>query len=818
MDPRALTTLEFDTVRTRLADFAAFSASRELALASQPVASPLTINHALTETSEARRLLELAPDFTIRSVRDVREAATTARIGATLDPRVLVDLRDHLESVASIRNAVLRLSGDLPNLANRASTLDPCSPLVRALRDAISDDAEVLDRASPELGRARTQVRSTYNRLMDTLRRILDTAVQRGLAQEPLITMRSGRYVVPIRATLRNVFRGIVHDESASGATVFMEPIAAVALNNDWRHAQILEAKEVERVLASLSALVATVSEPIIASVNTVASIDLAIARGRYARTLDAVHPDVRTDRAFNLPGARHPLLRDGVVPIDIHLGLIPGSDVQPPVPGTASPRKSVALQPVTSLLITGPNTGGKTVALKTAGLLHLMAQSGMHIPALPGASIAVFENIYADIGDEQSIEQSLSTFSSHLTNIVRILKVATSADLVLLDELGAGTDPVEGSALARAMISHLVSRGILTIATTHYSDLKAFAYETPGVQNASVEFNLQTLRPTYRLQIGVPGRSNALAIAERLGLPEAILSDAHSLINPEERRIDDMLAGILEERARALDARTNAARIESEVRVRLAHLEHRLALLDEEREAILRRASEEAIGLVDEARSRIRRAQSATLLPDANPWVGTQALKDLDATARQVLARPVRPARREPGPAEAPLRAGERVHVTRLGATGVLVTSPDASGSVEVQLGTLRTKVNVSEVTRVTRREADALSPGAVPDRKMTYSRGTTPANRPANAPPVGLQLDVRGSRADDVVPHVDRYLSDAFMGGMPWVRIIHGKGTGVLRQIIRQHLAGNPMIRQVEAASPSDGGEGATIVHLNN
>ncbi len=818
MDPRALTTLEFDTVRTRLADFAAFSASRELALASQPVASPLTINHALTETSEARRLLELAPDFTIRSVRDVREAATTARIGATLDPRVLVDLRDHLESVASIRNAVLRLSGDLPNLANRASTLDPCSPLVRALRDAISDDAEVLDRASPELGRARTQVRSTYNRLMDTLRRILDTAVQRGLAQEPLITMRSGRYVVPIRATLRNVFRGIVHDESASGATVFMEPIAAVALNNDWRHAQILEAKEVERVLASLSALVATVSEPIIASVNTVASIDLAIARGRYARTLDAVHPDVRTDRAFNLPGARHPLLRDGVVPIDIHLGLIPGSDVQPPVPGTASPRKSVALQPVTSLLITGPNTGGKTVALKTAGLLHLMAQSGMHIPALPGASIAVFENIYADIGDEQSIEQSLSTFSSHLTNIVRILKVATSADLVLLDELGAGTDPVEGSALARAMISHLVSRGILTIATTHYSDLKAFAYETPGVQNASVEFNLQTLRPTYRLQIGVPGRSNALAIAERLGLPEAILSDAHSLINPEERRIDDMLAGILEERARALDARTNAARIESEVRVRLAHLEHRLALLDEEREAILRRASEEAIGLVDEARSRIRRAQSATLLPDANPWVGTQALKDLDATARQVLARPVRPTRREPGPAEAPHRAGERVHVTRLGATGVLVTSPDASGSVEVQLGTLRTKVNVSEVTRVTRREADALSPGAVPDRKMTYSRGTTPANRPANAPPVGLQLDVRGSRADDVVPHVDRYLSDAFMGGMPWVRIIHGKGTGVLRQIIRQHLAGNPMIRQVEAASPSDGGEGATIVHLNN
>ncbi len=818
MDPRALTTLEFDTVRTRLADFAAFSASRELALASQPVASPLTINHALTETSEARRLLELAPDFTIRSVRDVREAATTARIGATLDPRVLVDLRDHLESVASIRNAVLRLSGDLPNLANRASTLDPCSPLVRALRDAISDDAEVLDRASPELGRARTQVRSTYNRLMDTLRRILDTAVQRGLAQEPLITMRSGRYVVPIRATLRNVFRGIVHDESASGATVFMEPIAAVALNNDWRHAQILEAKEVERVLASLSALVATVSEPIIASVNTVASIDLAIARGRYARTLDAVHPDVRTDRAFNLPGARHPLLRDGVVPIDIHLGLIPGSDVQPPVPGTASPRKSVALQPVTSLLITGPNTGGKTVALKTAGLLHLMAQSGMHIPALPGASIAVFENIYADIGDEQSIEQSLSTFSSHLTNIVRILKVATSADLVLLDELGAGTDPVEGSALARAMISHLVSRGILTIATTHYSDLKAFAYETPGVQNASVEFNLQTLRPTYRLQIGVPGRSNALAIAERLGLPEAILSDAHSLINPEERRIDDMLAGILEERARALDARTNAARIESEVRVRLAHLEHRLALLDEEREAILRRASEEAIGLVDEARSRIRRAQSATLVPDANPWVGTQALKDLDATARQVLARPVRPARREPGPAEAPLRAGERVHVTRLGATGVLVTSPDASGSVEVQLGTLRTKVNVGEVTRVTRREADALSPGAVPERKMTYSRGTTPANRPANAPPVGLQLDVRGSRADDVVPHVDRYLSDAFMGGMPWVRIIHGKGTGVLRQIIRQHLAGNPMIRQVEAASPSDGGEGATIVHLNN
>ena len=367
-------------------------------------------------------------------------------------------------------------------------------------------------------------------------------------------------------------------------------------------------------------------------------------------------------------------------------------------------------------------------------------------------------------------------------------------------------------------MISHLVSRGILTIATTHYSELKAFAYETPGVQNASVEFNLQTLRPTYRLQIGVPGRSNALAIAERLGLPEAILSDAHSLINPEERRIDDMLAGILDERARARDARTTAARIESEVRVRLANLEHRLALLDEEREAILLRAKEEATGLVDEARSRIRRAQSATLRPDANPTVGAQALKDLDAAAREVLARPVRQTRRETGPAETPLRAGERVHVTRLGAAGVLVTAPDASGSVEVQLGTLRTKVNIAEVTRVSRREADAITPGSVPEPRVTYSRATSTAYRPANAQPVGLQLDVRGSRADDVVHQVDRYISDAFMGGMPWVRIIHGKGTGVLRQIIRQHLTGNPMIRQVEAASPSDGGEGATIVHLNN
>ena len=823
MDRRALATLEFGKVRDQVAGYALFSVSRDLALEAEPSSSRILVHQALAETTEARRLLDLAPDFTVRGARDVRPVAFAARLGAVSEPQALLDTCDLLEGVAYVRVTILRVGAELPILAGRAQALDPCPGIVRAIRNCLSDEGEVLDRASPELARARAHVRTAYNRLMDTLRRIVDTAVERGHAQEGLITMRAGRYVIPIRAHSRNAFRGIVHDESASGATVFMEPIAVVSLNNDWRQAQIAEAKEVERVLAMLTAMIGDAADAVVADVNAIAAIDYAIARARFASQVAGVEPVILPEvpngrpRPFDFAGARHPLLRGAVVPIDVHLGNVvpPGSPDGDDRADRAKPGEAVV-----AILITGPNTGGKTVALKTAGLLHLMAQAGYHVPAEPGARFSIVDNVYADIGDEQSIEQSLSTFSSHMSNIVRIQREATDRDLVLLDELGAGTDPQEGAALARAIVSDLVGRRVPLIATTHYSELKAFAYETAGVRNASVEFDVATLRPTYRLRIGVPGRSNAIAIAERLGLDPAILAVARGHLDPDERRIEDLLAGIDDERARVRGARDAATRVEAEARVRLAHVEQRIAFIEEERADLLAKARADASRILDEARTRIRRAEAAVDAPGASRAVVLHATRDLQDASREVLA--TRPApmastlrTNSPDTGDS-FRVGDRVEVLRLNAAGTVTTLPDPSGQVEVQLGTMRMRVHSHALKLITRREAEALHPGAPADN-VPVARPRPVVTRGAGVPlQVGLEIDVRGTRADEAVDRVDRYLNDAYLGSMPWVRIIHGKGTGALRQAIREVLASSPLVQRFEFAGARDGGDGATIVHL--
>lgn len=823
MDRRALTTLEFGKVRDQVAAYTLFSVSRELALGAEPTASRLAVQHALSETTEARRLLTLVPDFIVRGARDVRATAGSARLGAVAEPSALLDIADVLEGVTYVRGSIVRVAHEVPILGGRAQVLDPCPGIVRAIRHCLSDEGDVLDRASPELARARTQVRTAYNRLMETLRRIVESAVERGHAQESLVTMRSGRYVIPIRAHSRNAFRGIVHDESASGATVFMEPIAVVALNNDWRQAQIAEAKEVERVLASLSEMIGNAADALVANVNAMAAIDYAVARARYASQLAGVEPTILPDPApgqpsrFEFAGARHPLLRGEVVPIDVHLGNTVGTSAQQ---SDTPPVDTAPGQPVVAILITGPNTGGKTVALKTAGLLHLMAQAGYHVPAEPGAYFTVVNNVYADIGDEQSIEQSLSTFSSHMSNIVRIQRAATERDLVLLDELGAGTDPQEGAALARAIVSDLVGRRVPLIATTHYSELKAYAYETPGVRNASVEFDVATLRPTYRLRIGVPGRSNAIAIAERLGLDPTILATARAQIDPNERRIEDLLAAIDTERARASAAREAAGRVEAEARVRLAHVEQRIAFIEEEREELLGRARAEAALLLEDARARVRRAEATIGAPAATRAVVHQAARELQVAAREVVSMTNAQAGavgRSSTLAERPLKVGDRVEVRRLNAAGTITAPPDGGGQVEVQLGTMRLRIHLRDVSPITRGEADALHPSGATPAPIPEVRPKPVITRGAGTQAqVGLEIDVRGERADDACDRVDRYLNDAYLGSLPWVRVIHGKGTGALRQAIRDMLIASPMVQRFEPAGPRDGGEGATIVHL--
>ena len=822
MDRRALTTLEFGKVRDRVGSYTLFSVSKQLAEDAEPTSSRYVVQAALSETTEARRLLALVPDFVVRGAHDIRPTAESARIGAVADTDALLRIAGVLDGVAYVRTAISRVAHEVPILAGRAQVLDPCPGIVGAIRHCLSDDGEVLDRASSDLSRARTQVRAAYNRLMETLRRIVESAVERGYAQEALVTMRAGRYVIPIRAHSRNAFRGIVHDESASGATVFMEPIAVVALNNDWRQAQIAEAKEVERVLASLSEMVGNAAETLVANVNALAAIDYAIARGRYASEIGGVEPTILPDpqpgqsSRFEFAGARHPLLRGDVVPIDVHLG-------NPAMYGLEhdglTKRDAGTPQAVVALLVTGPNTGGKTVALKTAGLLHLMAQVGYHVPAEPGACFTLIENVYADIGDEQSIEQSLSTFSSHLSNITRIQRAATARDLVLLDELGAGTDPQEGAALARAIVSNLVQRRIPLIATTHYSELKAFAYETAGVLNASVEFDVATLRPTYRLRIGVPGRSNALAIAERLGLDPEILAAARAQVDPDERRVEDLLAGIDAERTRAAAAREAAARVEAEARIRLAHIEQRIAFIEEERADVLSRARAEAARLLEDARARVRRAEATVGAPATTRAGAHQVARELQTAARELTVNDSAPAvaRVARSAPHQVLAVGSPVEVKRLNASGVITSPPDGAGQVEVQLGTMRLRIHMRDVTPITRREAARIEAASAPVPPAGARPGSV-VIRPSTAPQaqVGLEIDVRGERADDACSRVDRYLNDAYLGSLPWVRVIHGKGTGALRQAIRDLLNSSPMVQRFEAAGPRDGGDGATIVHL--
>jgi DNA mismatch repair protein MutS2 len=817
MDARALAVLEFPKIRERLAERAAFAASRELALAVEPSAGRRAVETGLGETSEARLLFELQPDFSVRAAHDVRPAAERAQVGTMLDAATLQEVRDTLESALYVRGVLTRHVERLPLLAGRAETLDPCPVLARAIKDSIGERGQILDTASPALARIRNQLRTAYNRLMDALQRIVDSSAARTMLQEALITTRAGRYVVPVRAEARNQFRGIVHDESASGATVFMEPLATVELNNEWRHLQLEEEKEIERVLQHLSGLVGQFADRIVYDVDSLAAIDLALAKAKYALETRATAPRLVEDYRLDLVQARHPLLTGNVVPIDVRLGSGAGGAGGA---GVATPEEKDFI----ALVITGPNTGGKTVALKTVGLLQLMAQAGMHIPAAEGSAVAVFDQVFADIGDEQSIEQSLSTFSSHMSNIVRLLGPADERSLVLLDELGAGTDPEEGSALARAILSYLVERGVRTVATTHYSELKAYAYATPGVQNASVEFDVETLRPTYRLIIGLPGRSNALAIAQRLGLPEPILAAARVMVRAEEAQIEDLLAGIQAERDAAEAARREAEGHRERAEAARAAAERRLDEIEDERVALLETARREAAGELEAARQQIRRAEGRVAAAGGDRMEVLRATREVQQAADDLTARPVprtrRPRAAPPPAEERPIGVGDRVELRRLGAVGQVLTDPDERGEVEVQLGNLRTRASVREMTRVTRREAESLRGEAT-----GAGAGSRPAPRAPRAEPsvrlpaprdVRLEIDVRGSRADDVLPRVERYLSDAYLSGMPFVRVIHGKGTGVLRQIIRDHLAQSPLVQSYESAGPSDGGDGATIVKL--
>jgi DNA mismatch repair protein MutS2 len=790
MDEKSLRTLELDRVLERLAEHASFSASRERILESRPAADFAAARALLDETSQARMLLERHAEISVGGARDIRPAARDAVRGITLQSESLLAVRTTLQSARSIRRSLARIAEEVPDLHRISARMDECGGLIDAIGRTLSDDGEVLDGASPKLGALRAEVRTTHDRLLSRLQRIL--AEHGSQLQEAILTQREGRYVVPLRAEFKGRLRGIVHDQSSSGATLFIEPLATVELGNRWREAMLEEQEEVHRILAELSAQVGEQSDALIRTVDALAGFDAAAARARYAEELNAARAEL-VEIPENPPAdftpllfhaARHPLLDPAaVVPIDI--ALRPG---------------------VRALVITGPNTGGKTVALKTAGLLALMTQCGMHIPAENGSKSALFDSVYADIGDEQSIEQSLSTFSAHVGQIIRILSSATPRSLVILDELGAGTDPQEGSGLARAILSALLGRGIPTLVATHYPELKAFAYDTPGAENACMEFDLRTLRPTYRLVLGLPGRSNALAIARRLGLPEEILAEARSMVDAGDLEADRLLEKIQRERETARRARADAEKLNRRALQRERTLAHRLGGIEEERNRILdesrARAAQELEGLLDELRDLRRRAGHAAAPELQKIAAEARALEDrIERSAESAGVEISAPAPARDG------RVGETVRLKGLGVSGKIIGRD--GDRYELQLGALRIRAD----------RADFIVPeeSPSPEKPAAAETAPPPVVRPAKPSP-GLELDLRGQTVEEGLIELERYIDSAVAAGLPWVRIIHGKGSGKLRSAVREALRKNPQVAAVESGGEIEGGEGVTVARLES
>lgn len=792
MNSKSWQVLEYPKILGQLAEHTSFSLGHELALKLRPSSRERVVMRRQQETTEARRLLDIKPTLSLGGVTNLRPLLKKARVRSTLTPSELVDVRTTLLAARSLRRSIAPLHDSFPLLAARAEEIETYSDLPQEISGAINDRAEVVDTASPTLARVRHELNAAHEELLDRLEKIVSSPANSHFLQERLVTERHGRYVIPLKADFKGKIPGVVHDQSASGATLFIEPLATLDLNNRWRQLQVEEEKEVEQVLRRLTARVAQEEEPIAGTLRALAALDLAFAKAHYSLSIRGVEPelkpfravddDAKSKRGFQHPGstmrliqARHPLLpASEVVPIDVHTS--DGFFI---------------------LVITGPNTGGKTVCLKTTGLLALMAQAGLHIPAADGSALSVFRGVYADIGEEQSIEQSLSTFSSHMTRIVDILSKAFHKSLVLLDELGAGTDPVEGSALARAILSHLHKRRITTLVATHYSDLKVFAHATPGVENASVEFDAKTLAPAYRLSIGLPGQSNALAIASRLGLAKKIVSQAARSLSPEDLEVESLLADIKTARDDAASALRAAEEARSEAERLKVELEEKLASIEEERRETLNLARQQARLELAEVRKELQTI-SRSLRVQAEPQELSEArvkIKEVEET----IEPPEPPLRRYPVD-RAELRVGQSVWVEDLRQRGQITALLDEE-EAEIGVGKFRVKARVDDL--------ELLQENVEARPEDTY-----PVAPPRVPPPMTLQL--RGQRAEDALFELGQYLDRAYLARLPEVRIVHGKGTGTLRRLIREELQQHPLVASHRPGLPEEGGDGVTVAEM--
>ncbi len=782
MENRVLSLLEFDKVVERIKGLTASDVGRENAQSLRPASDPAQINTLQQQTSEAETIFLHGGQSPIEGFTDVRPTLKRIRAALYLSIRELLAIARCLRVSRTARERLTQ--GDAPTLLSyMAGQLCSHRSVEEDITRCFVSEEEVADAASPELAGIRRQMRIVNERVREKLNNMIKSAAFQKYLQEPIITIHNGRFVLPVKQEAKQYVPGLVHDQSGSGATLFIEPMAAVELGNEYKRLVSMEQEEIERVLASLTAMVEPYADELYESIGILGELDLIFAKAMLAREMRAIRPAIAPHAPIKIVAGRHPLIpAERVVPIDVWL--------------------NDAFQ---TLIVTGPNTGGKTVTLKTIGLFTLMAQAGLFVPAAEGTRLCSFSQVFADIGDEQSIEQSLSTFSSHMKNIVRILEEADQNSLVLLDELGAGTDPVEGAALAMSILETLHARGCVTAATTHYSEIKAFALTHAGMENASMEFDVDKLAPTYRVFVGIPGKSNAFEIAQRLGLSMDVIEHARAFLKKEDVQFEDVIQSAESQRQRAEQEKQQATLLRYETERLRSELEAEKKRLESEKAALRAKAKEEARQIVRQSREEmeqiISELRSIKSLDMREAERAIQHARDAARKREDTLLDPLAQQEHK-GSAPRSVKPGDRVRLVNIGQNATVLKEPDARGEVQVQAGVIKMMARLSDIRMI----EETVKPASV-SAKLTLD----PTREPA-----GLSLDVRGRLVDEALMEVDRYLDDAVLNGRTEVQIIHGKGTGALRKGIQDYLRHHAKVKTFRLGNYGEGDAGVTVVTL--
>ena len=794
MNEKALKTLEFYKITSQLAEYASCPSGREMCLSLVPSTDFEEVVSSQKETSDAASRVRMKGGISFTGVKDIRPSLKRLEVGSALTITELLSVSSLLTVSARAKAYGRHEDSQLPQDSLEAlfAVLEPLTPVNNEIKRCILSEEEISDTASPGLHKVRRSMKAVNDKIHTQLNTVLNSS--RSYLQDAVITMRDGRYCLPVKSEYKGQVPGMVHDQSATGSTLFIEPMAVIRLNNELRTLELQEQKEIEMILADLSGQLMPYLDQLETDFQVLTRLDFIFAKAALSRHYHGTEPAFNTKGYINIKDGRHPLLDPAkVVPIQIHLG------------------KEFDL-----LIVTGPNTGGKTVSLKTVGLFTLMGQAGLHIPAFDGSELAVFSQVFADIGDEQSIEQSLSTFSAHMTNIVRILEQADSSSLCLFDELGAGTDPTEGAALAISILTFLHNMKCRTMATTHYSELKVFALTAPGVENACCEFNVETLQPTYRLLIGVPGKSNAFAISKKLGLPQYIIDDAKNHLEAKDETFEDLLTHLEENRVTIEKERQDIENYKREIQQLKTRLSQKEERLDERRDKILEEAREKAQKILQDAKDTADQSIRQINKLAADSGVSRQLeeeraklrkkIKDTDAS--------LSPKKKETKQTKAidpkKLRLGDGVKVLSMNLKGTVSSLPNAKGDLYVQMGILRSLVNIKDLELLNEQSVTGPSLGTEKKRGGSGSSST----RMSKSLQVSPEINLIGLTTAEAIPQLDKYLDDAYLAHLPQIRVVHGRGTGALKAAVHQHLKKLKYVKEFRLGAFGEGDTGVTIV----